>query len=183
MPHPTQVEWLTGEMQGVAVQRSSKTLGQMSGMFHDSVALGSMNEDSVLYRVEWTEPVPQGTQGGLFWGSTIIEPGRVGDEYFMTHGHFHATRARGEYYGAIAGKGLLLLMELDRTTRTEVMFPGSLHYIGGGLAHRVVNTGDEPLRFWACWPSDAGHEYASIKIKGFGVRVVLRAGGPAVIPA
>jgi hypothetical protein len=30
---------------------------------------------------------------------------------------------------------------------------------------------------------DAGHDYASIKTKGFGARVLLRNGGPAVVPA
>jgi glucose-6-phosphate isomerase len=78
---------------------------------------------------------------------------------------------------------LLVLMDESRATRTDAMFPGSLHYITGGLAHRVVNTGDEPLLFGACWPSDAGHDYSSIKAKGFGARVLLRGGGPAVIHA
>jgi glucose-6-phosphate isomerase len=39
------------------------------------------------------------------------------------------------------------------------------------------------LLFWACWPSDAGHDYASIRTAGFGARVLLRSGGPAVISA
>jgi glucose-6-phosphate isomerase len=107
----------------------------------------------------------------------------VGDEYFMTHGHYHLKRDRGEYYGVIGGKGILVLMDEDRATRTEAMVPGSLHYIAGGNAHRVVNSGHEPLLFWACWPSDAGHDYASIKTQGFGARVLHRHGGPVVIPA
>jgi glucose-6-phosphate isomerase len=140
-----------------------------------------MSENAVVYRVQWIEPVSQGTPGDLFWGSTIIEPGRVGDEYFMTHGHFHSRRDRGEYYGTIGGKGLLVLMDDSRATRADAMIPGSLHFIAGGLAHRVVNTGDEPLLFWACWPSDAGHDYASIKAGGFGARILLRDGKPAVV--
>ena len=182
-PHEVQVEWLAGLMRGSAVRQAAKTLSEMAGIFHDTRALCSMDENTVVYRVQWTEPVPLGTEGGLFWGSTIIAPGRVGDEYFMTHGHFHLKRDRGEFYGAIGGKGMLVLMDEDRTTRTEAMFPGSLHFIPGGTAHRVVNTGDEPLLFWACWPSDAGHDYASIKTQGFGARVLYRHGCPAVIPA
>src|SRR6185437_15999218 len=38
-------------------------------------------------------------------GTTFIEPGCVGDEYFMTKGHFHAKRNRGEYYVTAAGSG------------------------------------------------------------------------------
>ncbi len=178
-----QVDWLAGSMRGVAVQQSKKTLGEMAGLFHDANALRSMDENMVVYRIQWTEPVPRGTEGGLFWGSTTIAPGRVGDEYFMTHGHYHLKRDRGEYYGVIGGKGMLVLMDEDRATRTEAMVPGSLHYIAGGNAHRVVNTGHEPLLFWACWPSDAGHDYTSIKTQGFGARVLHRHGGPVVIPA
>jgi glucose-6-phosphate isomerase len=178
-----QIDWLTGIMHGAAVQQATKTLGDLAGIFHDTSSLRRMDESTVVYRVQWMEPVVQGTEGGLFGGSTIIEPGRVGDEYFMTHGHFHAKRDRGEYYGAISGKGLLVIMDEDRITRTEEIYPGSLHYIAGGLAHRVVNTGEDSLLFWACWPSDAGHDYASIKTKGFGARVLLRDGGPAVVPA
>jgi glucose-6-phosphate isomerase len=182
-PPEAQIEWLTGMMRGSAVQQATKTLGDMAGMFYDTGSLRHMDENAVVYRVQWAEPVSPGTAGGLFWGSTILEPGRVGDEYFMTHGHFHSKRDRGEYYGVIGGQGLLILMDEDRATRADVMFPGSLHFIAGGLAHRAVNTGNEPLLFWACWPSDAGHDYSSIKTKGFGARVLLRCGGPAVIPA
>lgn len=182
-PPKTQIEWLTGMMRGAAVRQGIKTLRDMAGIFHDAGALRCMDENAVVYRVQWAEPVAQGTAGGLFWGSTTIEPGRVGDEYFMTHGHFHSKRDRGEYYGAVGGKGLLVLMDEDRVIRTEAIFPGSLHFIPGGLAHRAINTGDDPLLFWACWPSDAGHDYSSIKAGGFGARVLLRCGVPAVVPA
>ena len=61
------------------------------------------------------------------------------------------------------------------------MVPGTVHYVPGNVAHRVVNTGDEPLVFLAIWPSDAGHDYARIRTTGFGKRVVLRDGGPCLI--
>jgi len=78
----------------------------------------------------------------------------------MTHGHFHANPTRAEYYTTAQGEGRLLLMDRERKTWMEVMSPGSLHYIDGRYAHRVVNTGNVPLIFWACWPSDAGYDYA-----------------------
>ena len=50
---------------------------------------------------------------------------------------------------------------MDRAGRTwfEDMTPGSLHYVAGEVVHRIVNTGDVPIRVIACWPSDAGHDY------------------------
>jgi glucose-6-phosphate isomerase len=131
--------------------------------------------------VWWWEPVTPGTEGGLFWGTTEIAPGRVGQEYFMTHGHQHAVLDRAEFYGTVAGSGALVLRDQSGRTRHEDMTPGSLHYIPGTVAHRVVNTGDTPLRFVACWPSDAGHDYATIATHGFGLRVMDDHGKPSFV--
>ena len=61
------------------------------------------------------------------------------------------------------------------------MKPGSLHYIPAGAAHRVVNTGDDPLRFVACWPSDAGYDYDLAGAKRFGARVLKQNGSAAFV--
>jgi glucose-6-phosphate isomerase len=175
------VDWLTGNILGMPVQRTVRKLGQLSGVFSDRKIWQSMNPETVVYSVQWQEPVPQETRGGLFWGSTTIEAGRVGDEYFMTRGHFHSKRDCAEYYCTIQGQGMLVLMDEERLTRVEIMSPGSLHYIPGYTAHRAVNTGDTPLLFWACWPSDAGHDYDTIAEQLFGARVFHRDGAPEVV--
>lgn len=184
VPH---IDWPSGLVRQAASRATIRTLvgklGQMQTFFGDRAAQASMDPETVVYRVEWWEPVSQGLEGGLFWGSSRVEPGRVGDEYFMTKGHFHAIRNRGEYYTTVAGSGMLLLMDDQRRTRAEAMAPGSLHYIPGSTAHRVVNTGVSPLLFWACWPSDAGHDYATIATEGFSARVLMRDGAPALVPA
>jgi glucose-6-phosphate isomerase len=61
------------------------------------------------------------------------------------------------------------------------MAAGSVHYIPGKVAHRVANTGDIPLAFLACWPSDAGHDYAQIRATGFSKRMLLRNGEPCLL--
>jgi glucose-6-phosphate isomerase len=177
------LDWQGGRMDGAGVLRSVKRVGDLGGVFADERARAGMDAAAAVYWVEWVEPVASGTEGGLFWGSTRIEPGCVGDEYFMTRGHFHAVRDRGEFYGTVSGKGMLVLMEEDGRTRVERMEPGSLHSIAGRVAHRTVNTGDEPLVFWACWPSDAGHDYESIEARGFGVRLMRGNGSPRVVSA
>jgi glucose-6-phosphate isomerase len=168
------MNWLAGSMEGAQIRQSVKRLGELRGIFRDENAWRAMDPETIVYKVQWWEPVPQSTEGGLFWGTTTIEPGRVSDEYFMTHGHFHSTRNRGEYYCTVESSGVLILMSGDGLTRTEMMSPGSLHYIPGDTAHRVVNTSDTPLIFWASWPSDAGHDYDAIKAEGFGIRILLR---------
>lgn len=149
-----------------------KTLRQLPGIFANEEARRVMDPATVVYRVQAWCPVPEGTEGALFWGTTAVEPGEVDSEFFMTHGHFHEKRDRTEYYGTIAGCGALILMDESRETRMEPMSPGSLHFIPPRTAHRVANTGKTPLRFVACWPSDAGHDYESIRNLGFSARLM-----------
>ncbi|HEX4309987.1 MAG TPA: glucose-6-phosphate isomerase family protein [Acidobacteriaceae bacterium] len=177
------LDWGAGEMSGAPVSESFKTLGDLAPIFGDKAAQRQLEPGSEVYRVRWWSPVEAGAEGGLFWGVTTIAPGRVGDEYFMTHGHFHANRTRAEYYGTVSGEGMLIEMDARRKTWGERMAPGSLHYIRGENAHRVANTGSVPLVFWACWPSDAGYDYGTIAERGFGARLVARDGRPAFVAA
>ena len=174
-------DWSTGSLAGLSVHETVKTLGQMQGLFQDQNHFARMDLNTIIYRVQWLTPIPDGTEGGLFWGTTVIEPGKVGDEYFMTHGHFHRKRERTEYYGTVEGEGALILMSEARETRIETMSPGTLHFIPPRTAHRVANRGKIPLRFVACWPSDAGHDYDSIRQLGFSVRLLNAEGGPVLV--
>lgn len=176
------MDWESGIAAGQGIETSSKTLGQVRSLFHDREAAASLPSDLELYRVQAYMPVPAATEGGLFWGTTVLQPGKVGDEYFMTRGHFHRVRNRAEYYLTFHGEGALLLMEEGGATRYEPMLPGSVHYIPGATAHRVANTGDVPLVFAACWPSDAGYDYETIEREGFSARLLERNGKPVLVP-
>ncbi|WP_046243865.1 glucose-6-phosphate isomerase family protein [Hymenobacter terrenus] len=179
---PVTVDFTTGRLNGSAVAESSRNLADLAGVFLDEAARQALPPNQLAYRVQLYLPVPEGTQGGLFWGNTFIEPGLVGDEYFMTKGHFHAQRDRAEYYTTVQGHGALILMDEAGHTWHEVMHPGSVHYIPGRTAHRVANTGDTVLSFLACWPSDAGHDYETIVNQGFGARMRAVNGKPELIP-
>ena len=176
------IDWLRGEMEGAAIRTSEKLLGEMYARFADRDAAEHMPADTRLYRVRWFQPENATEAGRLNWGVTVLEPGRVGDEYFMTQGHFHADPSRAEFYTVASGEGMLVLMDRERRTWAEAMRPGTLHAIDGRDAHWVVNTGAEPLIFWACWPGDAGYDYQSIVEHGFGARVRLRDGKAQLIP-
>src|SRR5215475_5722129 len=88
------LEWENGGLSGSVVRESAKTFGELKGLFLDTAAEERMDPQQVIYRVRWWPTVPPGATGGLFWGVTLLQPGKVGDEYFMTHGHFHADRTR-----------------------------------------------------------------------------------------
>jgi glucose-6-phosphate isomerase len=105
----------------------------------------------------------------------------VGDEYFITKGHFHAEKSRGEFYLTVEGTGALILMDKARRTVFEPMSAGTLHYIPSRTAHRVANTGRSRLTFLACWPSDAGHDYDTIQHQGFSARLRNVGGVPILV--
>lgn len=167
------MDWERGVLlPDVQLRESAKTLGQLENIFLNENARRAMDPETVVYRVQAWCPVPEGTEGAQFWGTTTVEPGRVGSEYFMTHGHFHEKRNRTEYYAVIDGEGALILMDQSRKTWVEPMSPGTLHFVPPHVAHRVANTGSVPLRLVACWPSDAGHDYEAIRQFGFSARLL-----------
>jgi glucose-6-phosphate isomerase, archaeal len=174
------VDFDSGDFRAGEIKSYTKQLKDLPGVFQDEEAYKDLDPTTLVYQVECLFPVEEGAQGGLFWGRTRIFPGQVGSEFFMTRGHFHARREQAEYYLTISGEGALLLMDDQRRCHMECMRRGALHYIPGGYAHRVANTGKVPLDFWACWPSNAGHDYGSIEKAGFSVRLLSRDGVPTL---
>jgi len=129
-------------------------------------------DDTVMYEVySYTGANPSGKAGGLNWGLTVMKPVLVNGECNITRGHFHQALNCDEIYFCFQGEGLLLYMDENGKCWAEKMSAGSVHYIDGRLAHRLVNTGDGELHIGACWPTDAGHDYERVQEHPFGVRV------------
>ncbi len=163
---------------GNDVNHKKTVIADLEGVFENEIKRSQMPGQGVVYEVDAFKPVPSGTIGGLFFGITRIHPGRVGDEYFMTRGHFHAKPDRSEFYWGIGGEGVLILMDCNRRVKTENIFPGSVHYIPAYTAHRVANIGNGILSFGACWPADAGYDYEEIKENGFAASLMCINGTP-----
>lgn len=166
---------------GNIIKKTTRTIGELKSIFKDQEAYSKLSLSEIVYEVQSYLPVSEDTTGGLFFGVTFIHPGTVGDEYFMTKGHFHKIENRAEFYWGIEGEGMLILMDKNRKTWAEKMFPGSLHYINGFTAHRTANTGNSILSFGACWPADAGHNYEIIAEHGFSKILVAQNGKPVLV--
>ncbi|MBC7889675.1 MAG: glucose-6-phosphate isomerase [Ferruginibacter sp.] len=178
---PVQIGLKDFSLNGGPVKKQQRTIKDIANIFLDHAALQSMPEETPVYAVQVWFPVPENTSAGLFFGTSTIMPGKVGKEYFMTKGHFHARSDRAEFYWGVQGKGMLILMDRNRNTWAEEVFPGSLHYIGGETAHRLANTGNENLVVGACWPSDAGYNYDEIALHGFSARLLEIDGKPQLV--
>jgi glucose-6-phosphate isomerase len=120
--------------------------------------------------------------GQLLHGLSIVHPGRVGDEYFMTKGHFHAVRETAEIYCGLRGTGLLLMETAEGDWAVEPLAPGRAVYVPPCWAHRSINTGDfEDLVTFFVYPGHAGHDYAAIEQRGFRKLVVARGGRAEIV--
>jgi glucose-6-phosphate isomerase, archaeal len=167
---------LSGQLSGANVVESRRTVGDLAGYWQDADAAATL-ADELLYVTQTWLPVADGTEGAILWGNTTLMPGVVGEEYFMTRGHWHVKRDRCEICITVSGTGALLLMDENRQTTVEPMSPGSSHYIPGHLAHRTVNNGTEPLVFLCAWPADCGHQYDAILQDGFSRRLLRSSAG------
>ena len=176
-----EITFRNGMLEGRGIEKIDRKIKNLKDIFFNLDALEKMDPETVVYEVESYFPVEQNTEGGLFFGITYIHPGVVGNEYFMTKGHFHKIKNRGEFYCTLQGEGMLILMDEERNTWAEKMYPGSIHYIKGNTAHRTANTGTSILSFSAFWPSDAGHDYAIISEQGFSKILIKKDGKPELI--
>jgi glucose-6-phosphate isomerase len=139
----------------------------------------SSGKDPVIYEVYQISQSP--SEGVFSAATTVLYPGKIGDEYYFTKGHFHLKEPRGEVYIGLAGRGLLLLQDRNRKIDKLSLNKGEVAFIPPNYAHRAVNIGDEKMVFLSIYPSDAGHDYEIIEREGFSKIVVGRKGKVALV--
>jgi glucose-6-phosphate isomerase, archaeal len=158
-----------------------RRLSSMKGQYLDQETYQQMlsQHDTLLYEVyEIHRPT---VEGELLHGVSVIHPGMVGEEYFMTKGHFHSVLETGEIYYCLQGQGMMVMETPEGDWAVEEMYPGRMIYVLPRWAHRTVNTGSEDLIFFFAYPGNAGHDYGTIEKQGFRKLVVLRDGETQVI--
>jgi glucose-6-phosphate isomerase len=179
-PHLINFDPETGEIPGTAV--TQRHLSHLQNVFADEAAYQQAlaADDPVIYRVYSVEP---GTgDGDLQYGIGVLMPGKIGDEYYMTKGHYHEWRDAAEVYIGLRGEGMMLLEdEATGDTRLVSFCANQIVYVPGHTAHRTLNIGDEPLVYIGVYPAKAGHDYGAIADRNFLHIVVERDGVPTLI--
>ncbi|MGQ9473094.1 MAG: glucose-6-phosphate isomerase [Candidatus Caldatribacteriaceae bacterium] len=173
-PFNVVVNLQTGEL--LPGKKVLRRMSDIKALFLDQKEAETLvqNGDPLVYEVIYAD-VPE-EEGHLGHCTTIIYPGKVGEEFFFTKGHRHEKLGTAEIYFCLQGKGKLLMESVEGDCKDLDMFPGSASYIPPYWSHRTVNIGNEPLVFYCVFPADAGHDYATIERDGFPKLVVERNG-------
>lgn len=179
-PFSVDIDLLQGLMPD-ATGHLTRHASDMRGHYADIDALARLIDsgDPLHYEV-FEVPVPA-QAGQLMYCISTLQPGRVGDEFFMTKGHYHTLAETAEIYLCLRGEGYMLMKTAGGQCAWQAMTRGKMVYVPPYWAHRSVNTHEgEPLVSFCVYPGDAGHNYGDIEREGFPRRVFLR-GGQIVI--
>ncbi len=157
-------------------------LSTMKGQYNNHDAYDAMlgREDTLVYEVYENINMPA-KPGELYHGSSIVHPGKVGEEYFMTKGHFHKVLDTAEVYYCVHGHGFMMMETPEEEWSAEELNPGIVLYVPPRWAHRSINTGMDDLITFFTYPGDAGHDYGTIEARGFRKLLVDRGGKPTII--
>jgi glucose-6-phosphate isomerase len=162
--------------------RIERRLSVMAPLFYDQEAVAeiSKQEDRLIY--DMYHYYFDTSLSDMSTAVSRIQAGKIGDEYFMTKGHFHALNNQPEIYFCLQGEGYLLLETREGEFRSERWTPGTVTHIPAQWAHRVVNTGEDILFYISAFHKSAGHDYELIEQRGFSQVVVERDGKPVFVP-
>jgi glucose-6-phosphate isomerase len=163
-------------------ETSKRRLSDMHGMYADEEALNKMigQKDELVY--EFHEIGAPETAGDLAFGCSITYPGKVGNEYFMTKGHFHTILETGEIYLTLRGHGYMLLESPEGDWSAQELSAGKMVYVPPRYAHRSINVdAKDPLVTFFTFRGDAGHDYGTIETKGYRKLLVEKDGKPQII--
>ena len=159
-----------------------RRLSDMKGIFFDEVAYDEhvKKEDILVY--EFFDIGVPDSEKEIAYGTSITYPGKVGDEYFMTKGHFHTVLDTAEVYYCLRGHGYMLMENPEGDWEARELSPGMALYVPRRYAHRSVNISSmDPLVTFYAFPGNAGHDYGTIETRGFRKLIVERNGKPEII--
>ena len=145
----------------------SKTFNELEGMYENEQEFHIMLpkwRNRVVYEV-W-EHRSSKNKGDLVFGTSVMKPGRVGDEFFLTRGHQHQKSYCAETYFCLSGKGVILMESPDGDIKALKLEKSQLVYVPPLWLHRSVNIGDSELVTLFTYNSDAGQNYEILKKSG-----------------
>ncbi len=164
------------------IESKKRMLSDMEGMYFDNNKLKEIVKRRDLIVYEFYDLGIKADPSELAYGTTIVYPGKVGAEYFMTKGHFHEKIETAEIYYCLRGYGYLLMENPEGDVEVREMKPGISVYVPPRFAHRSINISpDQPLILFFSFRADAGHDYKTIEKKGFRKLMIEQNDKPTLI--
>lgn len=161
---------------------TKRFLSKMKGMYADDEICNKLIEEENPIVYEFYELGMPEKPTDLAFGTTMLYPGKIGAEYFMTKGHFHEILDTAEVYYCIRGHGYLLMEDPKGNVEFQEFTPGVAIYVPPDFAHRSINVSPhEPLITFFAFRGDAGHDYKTIETKGFRKLMIEQDGVPILI--
>ena len=150
-PFVLDFDLLTGRCDSGKVQPSCRRVSNLLTQFADEEAAKKLiaEGDPLLYEFYELE-LPE-EPGVLRFGSTRLYPGKVGNEYFMTKGHFHTILDTSEIYYTLSGHGMMMMETPEGDVDCKEMNPGDALYVPAtqlDLVSKYIGSGgeDAPVR-------------------------------------
>ena len=125
----------------------SKKLSELKHLFDaEEVDKQLKNEDSIIYNV-YEHEIPK-RKGHFISLTTVINPGKIGEDFFMIEGFEHKNVSSAEVLLCLFGKGYVLMQPEFGKNKIINIKKGSICYIPPYWSYRVVNNSDEALSFY-----------------------------------
>ena len=116
-------------------------------------------EDQLIYEVyEIKRPE---VEGEILMGISIVHPGKVGREFFMTKGHFHSVLETSEVYYCMHGEGYMVMETPEGETSVRISVARKsplcaaalgasfcMHFQAGRPGHFLCLSGQCGPRLW-----------------------------------
>ncbi|MCD4740233.1 glucose-6-phosphate isomerase [archaeon] len=166
---------INGNKLTIPIEPSVRTPQEMKDVAYEPQALTGITEPLYyMYRNIWSlneECNHLSTKYMLRYDITVINPGKIGKEYYKTLGHFHPVIKEKnvtypEFYEVISGQGLFLAQKIDGTDFQIIeAHKGDHVLVQPDYGHVTVNPGTEPLIVGNLVASDFNSNYEPVKTK------------------
>ena len=112
LPVTVQPDTATGEYHPCQ-EKDARRVSHLGIMFSDQEAVKELvaASDPLVYEIRYYKFITSKSDMAL--GTTMILPGKVGAEYHLTKGHFHARDDQPEIYYCVHGEGFLQMESRD----------------------------------------------------------------------
>lgn len=131
-----------------------RKLKDMAPWFRDKKAIEKelkKNPKNVIYETYTDKMAP------INLTLTVVNPGVVGREFYMTKGHIHRKRVP-EFYILLEGKGKLLLQKGSKAKAVDLR-KGEIALVPIDNAHRLINTGSKKLKILTIYDQKSKPDY------------------------